>query len=91
MGSSGKKKTTMAKLAREHRLRERRLNKQAKKDARKQTPTDHLDAQEGPSNAWTTQSTSPDLTPAALGPAVQPSELADHEDAPEEAAPGSTV
>jgi hypothetical protein len=36
MGSSGKKKTTMAKLARENRLRERRLNKQAKKDARKQ-------------------------------------------------------
>jgi len=38
MASSGKKKTTMAKLARESRLRERRLDKQAKKDARKQTP-----------------------------------------------------
>jgi len=36
MGSSGKKKTTMAKLAREKRLRERRLNKQAKRDARRQ-------------------------------------------------------
>lgn len=36
MGSSGKKKTTMAKLARENRLRERRLSKQARKDARKQ-------------------------------------------------------
>jgi hypothetical protein len=35
MGSSGKKKTTFAKLARETRLRERRLEKQAKKDARK--------------------------------------------------------
>jgi hypothetical protein len=35
MGSSGKKKTTMAKLARENKLRERRLNKQAKKDARR--------------------------------------------------------
>ncbi len=35
MGSSGKKKTTFAKLARESRLRERRLEKQAKKDARK--------------------------------------------------------
>jgi hypothetical protein len=35
MGSSGKKKTTMAKLTRERRLRERRLDKQAKKDARK--------------------------------------------------------
>ena len=35
MGSSGKKKTTMAKLNREHRLRERRMEKKAKKDARK--------------------------------------------------------
>lgn len=33
--ASGKKKTTFAKLARESRLRERRLEKQAKKDARK--------------------------------------------------------
>jgi hypothetical protein len=35
MASSGKKKTTMAKLTRERRLRERRMDKQAKKDARK--------------------------------------------------------
>jgi hypothetical protein len=35
MASSGKKKTTFAKLARESRLRERRLEKQAKKDARR--------------------------------------------------------
>jgi hypothetical protein len=35
MASSGKKKTTMAKLTRERRLRERRLDKQARKDARK--------------------------------------------------------
>ena len=35
MASSGKKKTTFAKLARESRLRERRFEKQAKKDARK--------------------------------------------------------
>jgi hypothetical protein len=36
MGSSSKKRTTMAKLNRENTLRERRLRKQAKKDARKQ-------------------------------------------------------
>ena len=36
MASSGKKKTTMAKLSRESRLRERRLEKQARKEARKQ-------------------------------------------------------
>jgi hypothetical protein len=36
MGSSSKKRTTMAKLNRENTLRERRLRKQAKRDARKQ-------------------------------------------------------
>jgi hypothetical protein len=41
MASSGKKKTTMAKLTRENKLRERRLDKQAKKDARKQAPVHH--------------------------------------------------
>jgi hypothetical protein len=35
MASKGKKKTTMAKLTREARVRERRIEKQAKKDARK--------------------------------------------------------
>jgi hypothetical protein len=35
MASSGKKKTTFAKLARESRLRERRIEKQAKKEARR--------------------------------------------------------
>jgi hypothetical protein len=35
MASRGKQKTTFAKLARESRLRERRLDKQAKKDARR--------------------------------------------------------
>ena len=36
MASSSKKKTTFAKLNRENKLRERRLEKQARKDARKQ-------------------------------------------------------
>jgi hypothetical protein len=40
MASSGKKKTTMAKLNRERKLRERRIDKQAKKDARKHAPPD---------------------------------------------------
>jgi hypothetical protein len=37
MASGGKKKTTFAKLAREQKLRERRLEKQAKKNARRRT------------------------------------------------------
>jgi len=43
MASNGKKKTTMAKLTRESRLRERRADKQARKDARKQAPAHHAD------------------------------------------------
>jgi hypothetical protein len=35
MASGSKKKTTFAKLAREQKLRERRQDKQAKKDARR--------------------------------------------------------
>jgi hypothetical protein len=40
MGSNGKKKTTMAKLNRESRLRERRIEKQMRKDARKLAAAD---------------------------------------------------
>jgi hypothetical protein len=40
MASRGKKKTTMAKLTREARLRDRRLEKQARKDARKRAAID---------------------------------------------------
>ena len=40
MASSSKRKTTMAKLNRERKLRERRLEKQAKKAARKQAAAD---------------------------------------------------
>ena len=51
MGSSGKKKTTMAKLARESRLRERRLEKRAKKVARKQASVDHSRQPRDPGSA----------------------------------------
>jgi hypothetical protein len=57
MGSSGKKKTTMGKLNRERKLRERRIDKQAKKEARKyaaanpdqfeQDPTSDVDEPDG--------------------------------------------
>ncbi|HEY4824273.1 MAG TPA: hypothetical protein VIH49_04410 [Solirubrobacteraceae bacterium] len=43
MASSGKKKTTMAKLMRESKLREKRLDKQARKDARKLAGTNGSD------------------------------------------------
>jgi hypothetical protein len=56
MASSGKKKTTMGKLTRERKLRERRLDKQARKDARKYAaahpedgPTDALIGTDGES------------------------------------------
>jgi hypothetical protein len=56
MASSGKKKTTMAKLMRESRLRERRLDKQAKKDARKLAPADGSDWLGEPIDAMTGES-----------------------------------
>lgn len=40
MASSGKRKTTMAKLSREAKLRERRVDKDAKKHRRKQARLD---------------------------------------------------
>jgi hypothetical protein len=40
MASGGKRKTTMAKLTRESKLRERRLDKQARREARKHAPAD---------------------------------------------------
>jgi hypothetical protein len=60
MASSGKKKTTFAKLAREQKLRERRRDKAAKKEARKEAgETDPVQAD--------------DEQAAAAGPVVLPS------------------
>jgi hypothetical protein len=50
MASNGKKKTTMAKLNRENRLRERRMHKAAKKDARKRDAAERAAA--GLPPAW---------------------------------------
>jgi len=44
MASSAKKRTTMAKLNREQKLRERRIEKQARKDARKLAASSEDDA-----------------------------------------------
>ncbi len=56
MASGGKKKTTMAKRARENTLRERRVDKQAKKDARKQAAADRANAPEETVPAGTPES-----------------------------------
>lgn len=47
MASSGKKKTTMAKLDRERRMREKRMDKQARKDARKYLAANPDEAPDG--------------------------------------------
>jgi hypothetical protein len=44
IASTGKRKTTMAKLNRERRLLERRLEKKARKDARKRAAAEGLTA-----------------------------------------------
>jgi hypothetical protein len=48
MSSRGKKKTTMAKLSRESRLRERRFEKEARKEARKQAAAVRASEPEAP-------------------------------------------
>ena len=45
MGSAGKRKTTFAKLARESKLRERRMAKEAKKAARKEASSEPQQAE----------------------------------------------
>ena len=79
MGSSGKRKTTMAKLARENRLRERRLNKEAKRDARRLESSGHLELQESPLEQLPF---SPGTAPGALEPALEMPAAADREQAP---------
>jgi hypothetical protein len=76
MASSGKKKTTMAKLTRESRLRERRLDKQAKKDARKLAPASHsewlgetIDATNGESSRTGAREHAPEAVVEALADA----------------------
>jgi hypothetical protein len=67
MASSGKRKTTMAKLARERKLMERRLDKQAKKEARKQTAA-HQASDSTPGTA--DQIPQPTIEPAAPNPVI---------------------
>jgi hypothetical protein len=66
MASSGKKKTTMAKLTRESRLRERRLDKQARKDARKHAPAHDPDRPSDTLDALVGESTPPGVGQPAL-------------------------
>jgi hypothetical protein len=68
MASSAKRKTTMAKLSRESKLRERRLIKQAKKEMRKQTPPD----QRRPDAAATGQGAQPQAEQTALDGDARP-------------------
>jgi hypothetical protein len=81
MASSGKKKTTMAKLNRESKLRERRLDKQARKDARKYAAAHPEEALTEMADESTTpdgeQPRQPDEgPPAAEPPAAKPAAAA---------------
>jgi hypothetical protein len=62
MSSRGKKKTTFAKLNRETRLRERRIEKKARKEARRLA---------GPEPAESTETTPGETVPAGTIEAVQ--------------------
>ena len=61
VGRNGCGKTTFAKLAREQKLRERRLDKQAKKDARKHAPADHPERPGDTGHAATDEPSRPGL------------------------------
>jgi hypothetical protein len=71
MGSGGKKKTTMAKLARENRLRERRQNKAAKREARRHAPPGDPDTEEGPAEGGEAEPDSLDSRPGAVEPTAE--------------------
>ncbi|MCW3069869.1 MAG: hypothetical protein JWL67_2494 [Solirubrobacterales bacterium] len=71
MASSGKKKTTMAKLMRESRLRERRLDKQARKDARKLASEGHPGAPDEPLTDAPIESAPESAEQAPPVPAIQ--------------------
>jgi hypothetical protein len=71
MAGSGKKKTTMAKLTRESRLRERRLDKAAKKDARKLAPAHDPYSPGDTPNATSSESEQTGSVPAGLEPDIQ--------------------
>ena len=62
MGSNAKKKTTMAKLNRETKLREKRQDKQARKDARK----------------WAAANGPAETEPATFGAPIDASDLTEH-------------
>jgi hypothetical protein len=71
MAGSGKKRTTMAKLTRESRLRERRLDKRAKKDARKLAPAQDSYSPGEILSATIGESEQTESAPAAPEPVVQ--------------------
>jgi hypothetical protein len=66
---ASKKKTTMSKLNRERKLRERRLDKQAKKDARKQASAEQGQSDDTPT--WDDDQAAPSDIEAAPDAAVQ--------------------
>ena len=88
MGSSGKRKTTMAKLNRERKLQERRRDKAARKDARRNAPPEWETAVgtdqapwDGDVTADPSDSDAELIDPAAPDGAAAPDGIAAHETA----------
>jgi hypothetical protein len=71
MASGGKRKTTMAKLMRESKLRERRQDKQARKDARKLAADNGEDPSGGPMSPLSVDSGQPDAGLPAAEPVAE--------------------
>jgi hypothetical protein len=81
MSSSGKKKTTMAKLMRESKLRERRAEKQIRRDARKVAAASRSDQLDAPGRAAEALDAAADGLGAPPQIAVEPAALAPLADA----------
>jgi hypothetical protein len=71
MAGSGKKRTTMAKLTRESRLRERRIDKLARKEARKLAPAHDPYSPGDGVNAMSGEALGTEPAPAGPEPDVQ--------------------
>jgi hypothetical protein len=74
MASGAKRKTTMAKLNREHRLRERRMEKQARKDARKLAAAQDPEALDAVPTAEATLAAATEAAPDAPDAVVHPTD-----------------
>ena len=83
MGSSSKRQTTMAKMARERRLQEKRERKAEKKEARKLAAAQGLDPDAPIDETAPSELAEGDVTPSAVGDETVPGKPAEGDVTPD--------